>query len=310
MRIYNIKKLVFLLALIVNIVPILKHGEITIYGTTAISAQDYSSEGNGGSPGAETCAHVEPVLLFSDNETCVDTYRHYYETIVCGTNTVLYDQGYADFYVTNTTCLQAKEDTPDCNGDYGGTAYIDNCDNCVGGNTGAVACTSPVTPPVSTTVKYQKPMAPISAKSLSVLQKLMNCAGLTSVTITSTYRSPQRQAVIMYNNIVKKGPAHSYGLYGKNGRLVVDVYVSENNAGYASSQIISDMTNEIYQLGPFNVSHHCSNSTTDAPLFDIDPNSISNTPAFISCVQAEVGGDVNIFLYPSKDTSFHIEVNQ
>ncbi|TVR38258.1 MAG: hypothetical protein EA392_10505, partial [Cryomorphaceae bacterium] len=30
--------------------------------------------------------------------------------------------------------------TADCNGDFGGTAFIDNCDNCVGGNTGNEPC--------------------------------------------------------------------------------------------------------------------------------------------------------------------------
>ncbi len=34
-----------------------------------------------------------------------------------------------------TACSQ------DCNGDWGGTAYTDNCSDCVGGNTGEVACT-------------------------------------------------------------------------------------------------------------------------------------------------------------------------
>ena len=32
----------------------------------------------------------------------------------------------------------------DCNGDYGGTAYIDECDECVGGETGKEPC--PVSP--------------------------------------------------------------------------------------------------------------------------------------------------------------------
>ncbi|MEZ4805974.1 MAG: hypothetical protein R2815_00675 [Flavobacteriales bacterium] len=30
----------------------------------------------------------------------------------------------------------------DCNGDFGGTAFLDNCGTCVGGNTGEVACTA------------------------------------------------------------------------------------------------------------------------------------------------------------------------
>jgi hypothetical protein len=33
-----------------------------------------------------------------------------------------------------TACVQ------DCNGDYGGTAFLDNCSTCVGGNTGETAC--------------------------------------------------------------------------------------------------------------------------------------------------------------------------
>lgn len=40
----------------------------------------------------------------------------------------------------NKELLQAQ----DCNGDDGGTAYIDNCDDCVGGNTGKTPCVSGV----------------------------------------------------------------------------------------------------------------------------------------------------------------------
>ncbi|MBJ10297.1 MAG: hypothetical protein CMP66_02395, partial [Flavobacteriales bacterium] len=38
-------------------------------------------------------------------------------------------------------------DVTDCNGDFGGSAYVDNCNNCVGGNTGLSECIpfSPVT---------------------------------------------------------------------------------------------------------------------------------------------------------------------
>ena len=38
-------------------------------------------------------------------------------------------------YPKQVTCLIV-----DCNGDVNGNAVIDNCGNCVGGNTGAVAC--------------------------------------------------------------------------------------------------------------------------------------------------------------------------
>ncbi|MCO6482660.1 MAG: hypothetical protein J5I62_07690 [Flavobacteriales bacterium] len=41
--------------------------------------------------------------------------------------------------VVNASC-ECVGQPIDCNGDIGGTAVIDNCGECVGGNTGAVAC--------------------------------------------------------------------------------------------------------------------------------------------------------------------------
>ncbi len=38
-----------------------------------------------------------------------------------------------------STCIVGTG-TVDCNGDAGGTAYVDNCSNCVGGNTGQIDC--------------------------------------------------------------------------------------------------------------------------------------------------------------------------
>jgi hypothetical protein len=46
----------------------------------------------------------------------------------------------------NPSYLTAQN--PDCNGDVNGSAFIDSCGNCVGGNTGAVACIA-FTPTVS-----------------------------------------------------------------------------------------------------------------------------------------------------------------
>ncbi len=54
-----------------------------------------------------------------------------YPTDPCGT----YEFGQAEDYLINVSAP-----APDCNGVSGGTATIDNCGTCVGGNTGLVAC--------------------------------------------------------------------------------------------------------------------------------------------------------------------------
>ena len=62
------------------------------------------------------------------------------------TSTINSDLGGQDIQsqVFNINCVSAY----DCNGDFNGTAYLDNCGNCVGGNTGDVECID-FTPDVS-----------------------------------------------------------------------------------------------------------------------------------------------------------------
>ncbi len=62
------------------------------------------------------------------------------------TSTINSDLGDQDIQsqVFNINCVSAY----DCNGDFNGTAYLDNCGNCVGGNTGDVECID-FTPTVS-----------------------------------------------------------------------------------------------------------------------------------------------------------------
>lgn len=138
----------------------------------------------------------------------------------------------------------------------------------------------------------------------------MDCANEAAVTITSTFRTPSEQAKIMYDNIISDGITSAYNLYSSCGDKVVDVYVSEKRKGYSASQIIADMKAKIDELGPQNVTHHCSNSTDSAYVFDVGRRSVSNESQFMDCVIARLGDDVDIFFYPPKDKAFHLEINQ
>ena len=48
------------------------------------------------------------------------------------------DDQILNLYITDAPVI---DDNQDCNGDIDGTAYLDNCQTCVGGNTGQTACT-------------------------------------------------------------------------------------------------------------------------------------------------------------------------
>ena len=55
---------------------------------------------------------------------------------------VVFDLGgdAGDIMLHEVSVVQKISSVLDCNGDAGGTAYLDSCQTCVGGNTGKTAC--------------------------------------------------------------------------------------------------------------------------------------------------------------------------
>lgn len=96
------------------------------------------------------------------------------------------------------------------------------------------AGTSTKTYPVPITVTEQKPSAIITFSSgmdssavspytLNVMKQILIDAGLTSAKITSTIRTPQKQAEIMYANCERTGPEAQKGIYAPAGDKIIDV---------------------------------------------------------------------------------------
>jgi WXG100 family type VII secretion target len=147
----------------------------------------------------------------------------------------------------------------------------------------------------------------VSDHSRQVLRDIMKAAGLDSVSVTSTSRTPQRQAIAMFDNIESQGVDSQKKLYGSYGDQVIDVYVAEKAAGKSRAEIISAMETKINDLGPSNISRHLADPTKKN-VIDIAPSQISDKDAFEKAVEAD--SRVSKFLKPPKDSAYHLEIPQ
>ena len=137
----------------------------------------------------------------------------------------------------------------------------------------------------------------VSALSRSIIISAMAEAELTVVYVTSTVRSPEAQANAMYNN-QRNGNRITYKEAGTN---VQECYPNKQK-----------MIDKIYELGPYNVSHHCGTPETLKKINVIDISwqrvPVDKRRAFHNALLKRV----NILLdqFNSKDPAFHIEIKQ
>lgn len=112
----------------------------------------------------------------------------------------------------------------------------------------------------------------------------------------------------MYDLLENNGSEYGYSLYGSNGDQVIDVYVTGQTNGDVRDTIEADMQAKISELGPSNVSLHCSD-THD--VFDVAPSSISDEDAFREALDAALtSGDIDRYIPPPEDPAYHIEIEQ
>jgi len=100
-----------------------------------------------------------------------------------------------------------------------------------------------------------------------------------------------------------RGISYANRLYAAPGRQVVAVYQVNQAKAAAACQLL--MENKIRQLGPANVSHHCSETVW---AFDVGPASIpaEKRQAFLDALAADKR--VSKVISPPIDPAFHIEV--
>ena len=134
----------------------------------------------------------------------------------------------------------------------------------------------------------------VSAYSLSIIRMSMVEAGIHSLTITSTARTPQEQVSAMYYNLKHK----NYCKYALAGQAVESLYPDKEA-----------MLKEVYRQGPGRVSKHCADFNK-LNVIDISPSSVSNPRAFHKSLINNV--KISRVLDPwtkTKDPVFHIDEN-
>ena len=113
----------------------------------------------------------------------------------------------------------------------------------------------------------------LSQHSVNKLGEIASNTGVEKIHINSTVRSPLDQAKVMYDNLENKGTQVGYNTYGQNGDKVVKLYADSKLKKLTKDQIIKLMYNKIMELGPSNVSNHCSD-WTKLNTIDININSV------------------------------------
>lgn len=151
----------------------------------------------------------------------------------------------------------------------------------------------------------------VSNQSRAVLDSILSSAGLPSCVITSTVRSPAKQARAMFVNIEATSAQTQLNLYGKAGKQVIKEYQRLKPLGHSQATIVSAMEAVIIALGPERVSRHCGNPA-EINVIDIAPSSIADRAKFLNALNAALAaGTISKFLSPANgDPAFHIEIQQ
>lgn len=151
----------------------------------------------------------------------------------------------------------------------------------------------------------------ISEKSKSILRYIMRKADIKKIVITSSIRTPQKQAEIMFKNIEKYGIEYNKSLYSKAGDEIISIYEKGKLNRLSNSDIIQMMTNKIQMLGTA-VSKHVGDYKK-LNVLDIDPASIEKHKHILFQNLLFTTPEINKVLSPyttPKDPAFHIEIPQ
>jgi hypothetical protein len=155
----------------------------------------------------------------------------------------------------------------------------------------------------------------VSQHSLDVVLELLRRSGNDSAVITSTVRSPEDDARVLHDNLVREGVDAQRRLYLAPGNQVIDVFIAD--AAKTRDETIADMAAKIRELGPYHVSHHCLSDEDLERLnvLDISPVQLAHPQAFVAecrkeAPPAKTGGLLSKLLEPPHDPGIHLEIPQ
>ena len=160
--------------------------------------------------------------------------------------------------------------------------------------------------------EYQRSL--VSHRTKQVLMQLGSLAGKTELVITSTIRTPEKQAELMYNPTAT---------YGKNGREVIEIANKGKQQKESKKITLQKMVQKIKELEKQGkrVSLHCVSEEEYRKLNVIDlginSNGLASTRSqklfYKHCSSLMRKGLIKKVLYPGnnkREKAFHLEINQ
>jgi hypothetical protein len=165
--------------------------------------------------------------------------------------------------------------------------------------------------------KYNAGVKPMAPAAQAALDHVLEKCDITGALVTSTVRTPDDQARIMYENFeswhaLPNGPdkdaKNPRKLYKPAfGGLIIDVYESQKAMGATAEAVKHAMVQKIIEVGPEKISAHCT-ADPKKSVFDVAPSSIPDDRMKMFVNQVAVMPRLIKFLRPPADPAFHIEL--
>ncbi|EEO25090.1 hypothetical protein HRAG_02147 [Helicobacter bilis ATCC 43879] len=146
----------------------------------------------------------------------------------------------------------------------------------------------------------------VSEYSKNILRQIAKNSNYKRVVISSTARTPRKQAEIMYNNIITNGLQKQRNTYEQPGQRVLDVYETQKKASKNKDEIIQAMTNKINELGASSVSTHCADFNI-VNVVDIPHSSLGKNKEKFKSEAIKLLGKTNVL---DENNCYHIVIHQ
>lgn len=142
----------------------------------------------------------------------------------------------------------------------------------------------------------------VSEYTRGILREVGETTENMDIYITSTARTPNDQARIMYDN-ASRDLQEQRRTYRAPGQSVIDVF--EQNQNQPRDQVITLMEAKINELGPSSVSRHCADPAV-TNVFDVSIARLTNPNDFLT----EIRGRTEVQTVLNENGAYHIEISQ
>jgi hypothetical protein len=158
------------------------------------------------------------------------------------------------------------------------------------------------------TINYNAGVPRLPDKWHNYISSLLDQARIESITISSTYRTPESQARAMFTNATARGAESQLKLYQAPGQKVIQSFILAKSQNLPESDTLRIMEDTINKVGAQYISAHLRPPSDKFAVIDVPPWSVPEDRrfAFIDIMQK----NASKFIDPVKhkgEPVYHIE---